>query len=609
MDRSDTPVTPAGWALPALAGGLALACMSALGGRFFDDFALDFGSVLVPHPRYANFLSHWLVWGSAAAFGFTLALSRFAATAEGDAALRRLWNRLDDKAFMAFAALAAFVLPLAIHHGVLQGAPLTDDEGCYLFSARLVASGRLWSASHPMRDFFQHDFMVNDGRSFSQYFLGWPALLAPGVLIGHPEVVNPLLAGLTVPALMLTAQRIAGATWARLAAVIAVTSPSLLIAPATLMSHTSCLCALAWLAWATLRSRDDDAPRWTHAAVGALFGAAFFIRPTSAFGVGAPLVAWWALGVMKREGAARARAAAAFAVPAALLGATFLLVNKSLTGSFGTTAYQYAARLIRDSGTHLSVVWTGNQRRYLDAAVAHFAFDRGPRDVLAWLALGLYRFQAAVFGWPCAWILLPFAPRGALRRVLAAGFALFCLVHMFALDPGVDFFGPHHYFELALPMVLLTVAGGAALHRWARGLAVDRADTPSLRALGAAPVALVLVMAALSVGVHVPRRLATLAMAADDARKPVEMVERAGIHNAVIFAQVPFHPGPQCEPRRPHYLVQWRPLHDPDLRDDVLWVNHRDPERDRALLATMPGRRGFVFFWQDGCTPSLAQLP
>jgi len=595
------------WLVPALLGTLALACLLALGSTFFGGFALDLSTVDLPHPRQVNFLMYWSSLGAIAALALTVSLARLAATPRGYASLRRAWNAADDNAWIALASLLAFVIPLVVRYGVTQEASLTDDEACYLFSARLLASGRLWVASHPMREFFRHDFMVVDGRYFSQYFLGWPALLAPGVLVGRPDLVNPLLAALTVPAIAFTAKRLAGSMAARMAALIFVTSPALMVAPATLMSNTSCLCALSWLALCALRSRDDEAPLWSHATVGALAGVAFFIRPTAAASVGLPVLVWWASGV--RSHPAPARALAAFAAPSLALAALFLTVNKLQTGSMTTVAYQHAARVFRESGSQLTIVWAGDRQRYLrDAAVVHFMFERSATDALAWLTAGLFRFQAAVLGWPCAWLLLPLAPRGATRRLLLAMIGLYAAVHLGVLDPGVEYFGPHHFFELALPFVLLTVMGAAALHRWSRGVGAGAAG-PARRAIGFAAPAMVVVMASLSAGIHLPLRLVGIRRVAADARAPLEAVERANLRRAVVFAQVPFHPPMQCYQGRERHLVLWHPLNHPDLGDTVLWVNHVDVASDQRFLATLPGRRGYVLHWSRECVLTLSLLP
>ena len=76
---------------------------------------------------------------------------------------------------------------------VYQGLPILDDESAYQFAARLLAEGRVVGESPPDKLFWDRWFMVNDGSWYAQYFLGWPALLAPFEALGLPQLANPAL--------------------------------------------------------------------------------------------------------------------------------------------------------------------------------------------------------------------------------------------------------------------------------------------------------------------------------------------------------------------------------------------------------------------------------
>ncbi len=300
------------------------------------------------------------------------------------------------------------------------------------------------------------------------------------------------------------------------------------------------------------------------------------------------------------------RAALAFAAPAVPLALLFLWVNKLQTGSFVTPAYQYAARLIRETPDALSIVWSGPQRRFLEAPVAHFVFDRRPREVLSFLSLGVFRFAVA-FGWPIAWIFAPFAPASAHRRVLAASLALFCALHAFALDPGVDFFGPHHYFEIVLPFLVLTMLGAAHAHERLNAWVTD-ASPPSMRVLVTAAPALVIAMSMVSGAVHLPLRAVTVGKVARAAFRPVHTVEQLRLRDAVIFAPVPFREPSTCASTHARHLVQWRPVTGIGGGDEVLWVNDLGDDEDRRFLATLAGRKGYTARWNSRCQLVLTRL-
>ena len=62
-------------------------------------------------------------------------------------------------------------------------------NGCTAYAdfRELLADGRLWTASPPMPRFQDHPFLINDGRVYTHYFLGWPAQMLPDLWLGALE--------------------------------------------------------------------------------------------------------------------------------------------------------------------------------------------------------------------------------------------------------------------------------------------------------------------------------------------------------------------------------------------------------------------------------------
>ena len=149
----------------------------------------------------------------------------------------------------------------------------------------------------------------------------------------------------------------------------------------------------------------------------------------------------------------------------------------------------------------------------------------------------------------------------------------------FQHDWGVDTFGPVHALEMALPIVLLTVVGARNLgHRLAAA-----ALTPT------APV-----------------RLHGVNQIAEHVNVAWQAPDRAGLHHAVVFA--PFPVAPPCG-GTPSHFVLFRPPNDPDLRNDVLWVNTLDDADNRRFVDSMPGRAGYVLRWTPDCRVRLQPVP
>src|SRR6266446_3601486 len=99
---------------------------------------------------------------------------------------------------------ATFLLSALLVYFVLtQRFPISGDDYSYLYQANLFASGKLY-AEDPLYDralpFYDcvETYCLRDdqGRRFSKYPPGWPALLALGVKLRVPWLVDPLLGAL-----------------------------------------------------------------------------------------------------------------------------------------------------------------------------------------------------------------------------------------------------------------------------------------------------------------------------------------------------------------------------------------------------------------------------
>ena len=143
--------------------------------------------------------------------------------------------------WIACWAVIGTLAAAAVALGPLEGVPHVQDEVVYQFQARLLAQGRLWEEELLPRAAHHYEFVINaDGRRYGVFPQGWPALLAIGVLLGVPFLVNPLLHGATVVAGAWLALRTSGKAAAFLAAPLLSLSPALLIQGASRMSHVAC---------------------------------------------------------------------------------------------------------------------------------------------------------------------------------------------------------------------------------------------------------------------------------------------------------------------------------------------------------------------------------
>lgn len=579
-------------ALATLAGlAVTVALFYAIGNTYFAGYALDLGSIDMPKRGTVSFFALIGVYGAAFAYLSASLIRRLSCrvrlTEIGDA------EKALDRWFLPLATLIAFAIPWNLRTFVLHGAPLADDDTAYHFSSQILLSGRLVAESPPFKLFFDRAFLINDGRLFTQYFLGWPLLMAPGTLLGKPELMNPIYSALTIWPLYNILERVAGVRWARFGVVLWLASPFLMFGAATLMSHTSCLMALTWGMYFVLRASDDHAPLWVHAAIAFFFGLAFWIRPLSALGIASFPVLWWARQQWTTRDASGRRAAyAVFGSVSAVMAAVFLGVNDAQSGSPFSVAYAEALRYA-EANRYRFTLWVRPANIDVpDLGIGH--------EVTAGVAI--FRLAFTGFGFPGAFV-LALIGAGHRQGMVFAGSAVGFLATMaFTKSAGIDPFGPVHAAELMLPALVLVVLAFARIETWE----VRRNDDDKVLISWTLALAIGAVLS--SAVLYVPKRVQALERMGQGIARPFELLRTSKIDHAVIFAPRPFIP--RCATGFVRHYVYWRPISDPELEDDVIWANHITTELDRGLMeARFPDRKGYILAWQNhNCQPVFLPL-
>ncbi|MEM8931409.1 MAG: hypothetical protein AAGE94_09550 [Acidobacteriota bacterium] len=581
MESPRSSLGPLAWA----AGSLALLWALVSDLTPGDPIALG-RTVREVTPEVGRFLGVYSLFGSLAAIALAVAIGRWLDRRPAD----RGTTPTPDRQWILLGVLAAVLLPTLVRVAVLRDMPLADDEGAYRFMAEVFAAGRAWVETPEPALFFDQRFLVHDGRSYAQYFPGWPALLAPFTWLGLTAWANAIFAALAVPPLFFTLRRLAGARWARVGLGLYVLSPMSVLGAATLLSHTSCVTALAWLVWWSLRATDDDASIAVHAGMAVAFSVAFAVRPLAALGVGVPFLlhGLWAL----RRRPDRLRALVAFAVPAAVGAAAFLGVVAAQTGSPFTTPYERYLDYSRANDFRFSLFHAepGDGARELDFV--------SPKRSLAIAAAGLHRLGFDLHGWPVpalafvALTLTSLARPG--RRLLWASIGCSLISHVGVGNVGIDAFAPMHYIELGWPLLLLGVLGladldaGVAEHTGRIGVGWQLAVAMSLIALA----------------VYWPTRLHAVARMAADTAVPHRAV--ADLGPAVVFTPDPLIRS--CHPPTRGWVFG-RPANDPFFRDPIVWANHLSIEADRLLVERrFPDRDGVLLAIDPECRPVLIPL-
>ena len=566
-----------------IAGGLAtLIAFRIVGAYYARGFVLDLGSVTFPTARYAVFLMTWSAFGTLAALLLCLGTVRVASRAGAADTFVRDFEAPSDRRFVAVCAACAFAMALGINVAVLRGARLTDDESAYRFMADLIASGRLSAPSHAAARFFDNAFMINDGRMYAKYFIGWPLLLAPGAAVGLPQLMNPIYFALTVPALYGILLSMLPLGWARAGTILMVTAPMLITGAATQLSHTSCVCALAWAWIFALRAARPEARLREHFGFAALCALAVFIRPNSALAIGLPLAIFWLGSLRALERPARLRALLAMALTVAIASAVLMLVNDAQTGNPFKIAYQRSGEFDAEIGYR----YTAYAEHY-----AHAQWS-DPLLAIATAATGLLRLDYDLLGWPIGLLPALFALGLRQARLPFAMVLCFLAIHLPMTDAGIDSFGPAHYYEIALPVLVLTALGFARVNALLAPLHEGKARVLM-------PSALCALVLCAWLG-YFPVRAQALVRMSQDILAPDDALANANLGRAVIFVPRPW--GMMCHSKPTKNYVYFRPNNDPDLKNDVLWLNNRSLDENRKVMRLFPGRRGYVLLRGKDCS-------
>lgn len=381
------------------------------------------------------------------------------------------WNAT-SRAHWSWLGAGSMAAALAIGWLVLDRFPHVSDEIAYQFQARTYAAGRLWLPEPPLAECFElPHVMVAEGRSFGIFPPGWPALLAAGVKVGAPWLVNPLLAAAAL-GLFAALLRCAGLDDVErgIALVTLALAPCFVVQAATMMSHLASLFLLLLLLWAIARLVECGALRFAVVAAAAL-GGGLLVRSFDFVAAGAPIGAWllWrtaragraetagASGLFARRGRALAALALLALGGAAGVAATLLYQREVMGDPFAVPAVRYfeasgsgqfgigfgADMGTRDHGPEWPGFWPSDIPRVSGYRLVEWFRDVGNAPLAA-LALLLWMF----FRWRAE-------TRPLVRVTLASG-TVVVLAYALHFYHGIAY-GARHWF-LALPAFAIAVA-------------------------------------------------------------------------------------------------------------------------------------------------------
>jgi len=254
---------------------------------------------------------------------------------------------------------AIFLLQALLVYFVLaQRFPLSGDDYSYLYQAKLFASGKLY-AEDPLYDralaFYDclatNCFRDYQGHRFSQFSPGWPALLAVGVKLRVPWLVNPLLGALLVFLMLTYTERRMGKKLVRVTWLLLMLCFFLCYYAASFRAHiaTAVFVFVAFLLYDHSERHPQHSKLWLFGA-GAFLGYSAMIRYID----WVPLALWIGVGLLRRK---RLSDVMLFGIGFGLLASGNLVYDALLLGN----PFQVPDMLYHSPGIgdRLTVSWKG----------------------------------------------------------------------------------------------------------------------------------------------------------------------------------------------------------------------------------------------------------
>lgn len=488
-------------------------------------------------------------------------------------------------------SIAGILVSYWISVRVYEGMAHIEDEIAYVWQAQAIADGHLTLPSPPHPKSFLVPFVVDyDGQRFGKYPLGWPVMLAVGVMLGVRSLINPLLAGFAVWLTYRLGKRIFSETVGLLAAGLTITSPFFLMNSGSLLSHPfglflSAAFALTWLdAWD--KERQKDLPpyrRWLAIVTSALcMGLLILSRPLTAVGIMVPFALHGVYLFLRAGWQERLRLVVFGLILLFFLGLHFL--------------WQYA--VTGDPTLNPYTLWWEYDKVGFGPGVGRREAGHTLRQARINTEFSLYVGWYDLFGWgQYTWLillvgLLPIIKYRLWKGLLVGSVYPVLVVVYLAYWIGSSLFGPRYFYEGLYSLTLLGAAGIAFLAGWPvrPGEAWHRYEGwKRLRPL--LVTAVVAFLVCMNLLFYTPMRV-------------------GGMHGLYGFSRARLEPFLTSEAQTltpalvivyPRHWTEYGvllELEDPNLDTPFIFAYSRGPVSDAALAADFP-QRTIIYYYPD----------
>jgi hypothetical protein len=321
---------------------------------------------------------------------------------------------------------------------ILDSTPHVSDSAIYYRQAKLLSkfmteAGPLTQA--PFEPYLSNSSELDGNRIVYKHANRfWPALLAPFMKLGIPDLFNPFLSGLCVFAIFILGSRLFTKNIGLIAAIIYSFSPFTVISAGDYMMQTSTL-TLYLLGLLSLMYALENKRRFLSLLAGVLITYAFGIRQISIIALSIPaaiLIIKYCKTIGKRE-------VMYFLAGSAVILIAFILDNYFLTGEWFVATHKKFHNL------SLGFKFIEEGSNSTDANLGD----------LPQILFGSYR-PAILFGF----ITLPLIFKPSFKLwVIYLFFPCLVFIHLFLPVNGLHGYGPRFLFESVFALFILSACG------------------------------------------------------------------------------------------------------------------------------------------------------
>lgn len=362
------------------------------------------------------------------------------------------WDR-----FVLAAVCWVLVLTAVLNFFIYERHPHIPDEVVYLYQAQYFAKGMLTVPAPSVPEAFSFYMIPSESqRWYSIFPPGWPAVLALGVLLGVPWLINPMFAGLNVLLTYILFRDVDSRRTAHMAVFLLSVSPWYIFMGMNFMSHMFTLTCALLAAVAISRAKKTGKALWGWLG-GCTVGLASLVRPLDGLIV-AGVLAFWVIGAGGRR--LKIASILGLVVGAVVVGAIVLPYNEHLIGD--PLKFPLAAYYEEYFGPNVNALGFGPERG-LGWAIDPFP-GHSPIDALVNANLNTFSINTELFGWSTGSLLLIgiIVFSGRMRRgdylMLGVTAAIIGTYSLYWFSGGPDF-GARYWYLMILPLVALTISG------------------------------------------------------------------------------------------------------------------------------------------------------